>query len=122
MPDGKEEITYLDGSVVTIDTNGDRVLLLPNGQKEIHTQEHKVKAIFEKFDGVFDFLFVCSGENIPMGPLKYCIQMVRKRRDIQTVELGLRIKKVNLLWIRLVDDKCNFCDDRFYYYFKCINM
>lgn len=42
MPDGSEEITYLDGSVVTISTKGDRVLLLPNGQKEIHTEEHKV--------------------------------------------------------------------------------
>lgn len=43
MADGTEEITYLDGSVVTVGTNGDRILLLANGQKEIHTKEHKVK-------------------------------------------------------------------------------
>lgn len=43
MSDGREEIKYLDGSVVTVEANGDRVLLLPNGQKEVHTKEHKVK-------------------------------------------------------------------------------
>lgn len=49
LPDGREEITYLDGSVVTVEPNGDRVLLLPNGQKEIHTKEHKVKKLTDGF-------------------------------------------------------------------------
>lgn len=47
MPSGREEITYLDGSVVAMDSNGDRVLSLPNGQKEIHTKEHKVNKLNE---------------------------------------------------------------------------
>lgn len=41
-PDRKEVWNYLDGSVLTVDPNGHRELVLINGQREIHTNEYKV--------------------------------------------------------------------------------
>jgi len=41
-PDRKEVWNYLDGSVLTVDPNGSRELVLLNGQREIHTKEYKV--------------------------------------------------------------------------------
>lgn len=41
-PDCKEVWNYLDGSVLTVDPNGDRELILLNGQREIHTKKYKV--------------------------------------------------------------------------------
>jgi len=41
-PDRKEIWNYLDGSVLTVDPNGNRELVLLNGQREIHTSEFKV--------------------------------------------------------------------------------
>lgn len=41
-PDHKEVWNYLDGSVLTVDPNGHRELVLLNGQREIHTNEYKV--------------------------------------------------------------------------------
>ncbi|XP_065159120.1 centromere protein J [Atheta coriaria] len=39
--DGSEQINYPDGSVVNIKQDGEKILLLANGQKEIHTDKHK---------------------------------------------------------------------------------
>lgn len=41
FPDHKEIWNYLDGSVLTVDPNGHRELVLLNGQREIHTNEFK---------------------------------------------------------------------------------
>uniref|UniRef100_A0A1B6EN06 Centromere protein J C-terminal domain-containing protein n=1 Tax=Cuerna arida TaxID=1464854 RepID=A0A1B6EN06_9HEMI len=38
-PDGSEEIFYADGTTLKTDANKRKVLCLPNGQKEIHTEE-----------------------------------------------------------------------------------
>ncbi|XP_046662432.1 centromere protein J isoform X1 [Homalodisca vitripennis] len=38
-PDGSEEIFYADGTTLKTDANKRKVLCLPNGQKEIHTDE-----------------------------------------------------------------------------------
>ena len=42
-PDGKEETTFSDGTVVRV-VNGVKILEMPNGQKEIHTNSYKVWA------------------------------------------------------------------------------
>ncbi|KAH0817913.1 hypothetical protein GEV33_004878 [Tenebrio molitor] len=44
FPDGSQETKYADGSIVNITKSGDKILLLPNGQKEIETKEYKVKS------------------------------------------------------------------------------
>lgn len=36
-----EEWRYTDGTVMVKKMNGDKVLSMPNGQREIHTSEHK---------------------------------------------------------------------------------
>ncbi|XP_017786938.1 PREDICTED: RING finger protein PFF0165c [Nicrophorus vespilloides] len=52
--DGTENVVYPDGSVVTVNANKEKVLLLPNGQKEIHTKEHKRR---EYPDGTVKILY-----------------------------------------------------------------
>lgn len=47
FPDHKEIWNYLDGSVLTVDPNGHRELVLLNGQREIHTNEFKVCLSFK---------------------------------------------------------------------------
>ncbi|KAJ8940913.1 hypothetical protein NQ318_017504 [Aromia moschata] len=54
MPDGTEEVLYRDGSKLIKNLAGDRILLLPNGQKEIHTKEHKRR---EYPDGTVKILY-----------------------------------------------------------------
>lgn len=39
-PGGTETIHFPDETVVVRKTNGDKTLMLPNGQKEFHTEEH----------------------------------------------------------------------------------
>lgn len=56
-PDRKEVWSYLDGSVLTVDPNGHRELVLINGQREIHTDEYKV-CIFLIFE-LITFILVC---------------------------------------------------------------
>ncbi|KAL0266572.1 UNVERIFIED_CONTAM: hypothetical protein PYX00_009079 [Menopon gallinae] len=46
-PSGKDEWRFLDGTVIKTDKNGHKVLLLPNGQKEIHTKEYKVNYLYD---------------------------------------------------------------------------
>ena len=41
-PDGKEETTFPDGTVVRV-VNGVKILEMPNVQKEIHTNNYKVR-------------------------------------------------------------------------------
>lgn len=44
FPDGNEEWVFQDGLVVKVDSQlGEKVLLLPNGQREVHTKEHMVR-------------------------------------------------------------------------------
>ena len=44
FPDGSEEWVFQDGLVVKVDSQlGEKVLLLPNGQREVHTKEHMVR-------------------------------------------------------------------------------
>lgn len=45
-PDGKEETTFPDGTVVRV-VNGVKILEMPNGQKEIHTNNYKVQRYWE---------------------------------------------------------------------------
>lgn len=40
--DGTEKWTLADGTVAQTFANGDKILILPNGQREVHTKEHKV--------------------------------------------------------------------------------
>ena len=40
---GKTETKFPDGTVVIDEANGDSIILLPNGQKEEHTSQYKVK-------------------------------------------------------------------------------
>lgn len=44
--DGTEKWTLPDGTVAQTFTNGDKILVLPNGQREVHTKEHKVNTKF----------------------------------------------------------------------------
>ena len=40
---GKSETKFPDGTIVIEEVNGDSIILLPNGQKEEHTSQYKVK-------------------------------------------------------------------------------
>lgn len=42
MSDGTVEVLFPDGTIAQTFINGDKILTLPNGQKEIHTKAHKV--------------------------------------------------------------------------------
>jgi len=42
MSDGTVEVLFPDGTVARTFINGDKILTLPNGQREIHTKAHKV--------------------------------------------------------------------------------
>jgi centromere protein J len=46
FPNGNEESIFPDGTILRIDKNGEKVLELPNGQREIHTSELKVCVLF----------------------------------------------------------------------------
>lgn len=39
---GRDEWRFQDGTVIKTNENGHKILLMPNGQKEIHTKEFKV--------------------------------------------------------------------------------
>ena len=43
--DGSEDIRFPDGTRVAVASNGDRTLVLANGQKEFHTADYKVITI-----------------------------------------------------------------------------
>lgn len=43
--DGMEKWSLPDGTAVQIFTNGDKILTLPNGQREIHTKDLKVNEL-----------------------------------------------------------------------------
>uniref|UniRef100_A0A1B6DP84 Centromere protein J C-terminal domain-containing protein n=1 Tax=Clastoptera arizonana TaxID=38151 RepID=A0A1B6DP84_9HEMI len=40
-PNGSEECKYKDGTVLKVDIDKQKILILPNGQKEIHMKDHK---------------------------------------------------------------------------------
>ena len=46
FPNGTEESIFPDGTILRIDKNGEKILEFPNGQREIHTQQHKVGIFF----------------------------------------------------------------------------
>ncbi|KAJ9600028.1 hypothetical protein L9F63_009692, partial [Diploptera punctata] len=55
FPDGREEWVFQDGLRVKVNTKlGEKVLLLPNGQREVHTREHMRR---EYPDGTVKFLY-----------------------------------------------------------------
>ena len=41
FPNGEEKSVYADGTIVTLDKTGQRLILLPNGQREVHTSAFK---------------------------------------------------------------------------------
>lgn len=53
-PDSSEEWIYPDGSTMKINLNNDKILTLPNGQKEVHTKEHMRR---EYPDGTVKFVY-----------------------------------------------------------------
>lgn len=53
-PDSSEEWIYPDGSTMKINLNNDKILTLPNGQKEVHTKEHMRR---EYPDGTIKFVY-----------------------------------------------------------------
>jgi len=44
--DGTDKVSLPDGTVVQTFANGDKILTLPNGQREIHTKDHKVNKYY----------------------------------------------------------------------------
>jgi hypothetical protein len=61
FPDGREEWVFLDGLVVKTDPNLDeRILLLPNGQREVHHKGEMVRysvllyVMFALSNGIFN--------------------------------------------------------------------
>lgn len=52
--DNSEEWIYPDGSTMKVNLNNDKILTLPNGQKEIHTKEHMRR---EYPDGTIKFVY-----------------------------------------------------------------
>jgi hypothetical protein len=47
FPNGHEEWVFQDGLVVKVDSQlGEKILLLPNGQKEVQTKEHMVRLLW----------------------------------------------------------------------------
>ena len=43
FPSGSEESVFPDGTVIKVDRNGDKMIEFPNGQREIHNTEYKVR-------------------------------------------------------------------------------
>ena len=43
FPNGSEESIFPDGTVIRVEKNGDKTMEFPNGQREIHTNEFKVR-------------------------------------------------------------------------------
>ncbi len=44
FPSGVEESIFPDGTVIRVEKSGDKVMEFPNGQREIHTEQYKVRA------------------------------------------------------------------------------
>jgi len=57
MTDGTVEVLFPDGTVAQTFVNGDKILILPNGQKEIHTKAHKVNECFNFLFCILNTLF-----------------------------------------------------------------
>jgi hypothetical protein len=49
MSDGTVEVLFPDGTVAQTFINGDKILSLPNGQREIHTKEYKVNKCLSSY-------------------------------------------------------------------------
>lgn len=47
--DGSEKLVLPDGTIAEMYSNGEKVLILPNGQREIHTNDQKVIKREEKY-------------------------------------------------------------------------
>lgn len=45
FPNGSEESIFPDGTVIRVEQNGNKVMEFPNGQREIHTQQYKVRGL-----------------------------------------------------------------------------
>ena len=43
FPIGVEESIFEDGTVIRVEKNGDKTMEFPNGQREVHTVDYKVK-------------------------------------------------------------------------------
>ena len=43
FPNGSEESIFPDGTVIRLEKNGNKTMEFPNGQREIHTNEYKVR-------------------------------------------------------------------------------
>nr|XP_045247664.1 T-complex protein 10A homolog 1 [Macaca fascicularis] len=57
LKDGQEETLFPDGTIVRVERNGDKTIVLSNGQKEIHTAQFKRR---EYPDGTIKTVY-CSG-------------------------------------------------------------
>ncbi|XP_072878379.1 T-complex protein 10A homolog 1-like isoform X1 [Chlorocebus sabaeus] len=57
LKDGQEETLFPDGTIVRVERNGDKTIVLSNGQKEIHTAQFKRR---EYPDGTVKTVY-CSG-------------------------------------------------------------
>lgn len=49
MSNGTVEVSFPDGTVAQTFINGDKILILPNGQREIHTKAHKVNEYLNSY-------------------------------------------------------------------------
>ena len=44
FPNGTEESIFPDGTVIRVEKNGNKSMEFPNGQREVHTEQYKVRS------------------------------------------------------------------------------
>lgn len=79
QPNGEEESVFADGTVQRLLTDGNRVIVYANGQKETHTKEYKVDYPYTSPIYYSSFLLLFREESTQMEPSRLCIPMADKR-------------------------------------------
>ena len=58
FPNGTEESIFVDGTVIRIDKEGNKTMEFPNGQREVHTVDYKVRRTHFKIFNLLPRLMV----------------------------------------------------------------
>jgi hypothetical protein len=129
FPDGREEWVFLDGLVVKTDPNLDeRILLLPNGQREVHHKGEMVRysvllyVMFALSNGIFnETSHEAAGKQdsvrkalVSFSTLAYfdnCQASISTRSDVITTLTALKSHKSQKDF--LLDNRCSIPTQRF---------
>lgn len=102
--DGAEDLAFPDGTKVEVKVNGDRTLLLANGQKEIHTTEYKVTS-FLATCLFYILLFSFQKREYPDGTVKILFNDGRQETRYSNGRIRVKDKSGALLHDSLDEGK-----------------